>query len=106
MCRREGLQFLGRVPVESDLVGLLDATSRRPPPPAQRILENGDVEEMEVVEEEPLVIPEGSFDLSERYKRTLSSKLFEPMAAEVVRLLKVRTEEEFAEASAAVTNTA
>ncbi|KAL7418086.1 ParA/MinD ATPase like-domain-containing protein [Mrakia frigida] len=106
MCRREGLQFLGRVPVESDLVGLLDATSRRPPPPPQRILENGEVEVMEVKEEEELVIPEGSFDLSERYKKTLSSKLFEPMAAEVVRLLKARTEEEFAEAAAAAATAA
>lgn len=101
MCRREGLRFLGRVPVESQLVGLLDATSRRPPP-AEVVAagEAGEEGVPVVVKEEELVIPQGSFALLERYKTTLSAKLFEPMAADVVRLLRTRTEQEVAAASA------
>jgi hypothetical protein len=89
MCTREGLRFLGRIHVESGLVGLLDDMKRGGAVEGQAIGEEKEAKE----EEEPLVIPEGGFELGERYKRTLSAKLFEPMGREVVRLLTNAPEE-------------
>ncbi|CED83766.1 Predicted ATPase, nucleotide-binding [Phaffia rhodozyma] len=84
MCRRESLTFLGRVPVESELVELLDASSRR----------RGAADEVELRE---TAVPTGGqtipaattgFDLLERYQSTLSYKLFEGIAAKVVRSIE------------------
>ena len=86
MCRRESLRFLGRVPVESGLVGLLD--DMRGSGGQKRV---GVIESKEG--EEPFVLEEGAFELGERYKRTLSAKLFEPMGREVARLLRDAPEE-------------
>jgi len=62
MARREGLAFLGSLPVDTELVTLLDAA----------------------VEEDD---PERPFDLSKRYQKTASSKLFQEMVDGMLRTL-------------------
>ena len=62
MARREGLLFLGSLPVDTELVTLLDAADVR----------------LDAVE---------TFDLSERYQKTPSSKLFEGIVHRMSRTL-------------------
>jgi hypothetical protein len=87
MARREGLAFLGRVPVEAELVSLLDSTAR-------------------AVQDGQVGVVGGSnsngasngatnngadrkeFDLLERYGKTLSSAVFEGIGRNVVKLLR------------------
>lgn len=78
MCRRESLRFLGRVPVESELVELLDATSRR------RVGDSTETERTETAVPTGGPVVEDGFDLLKRYQETLSYKLFEGIAAKVV----------------------
>lgn len=95
MCRRESLKFLGRVPVESGLVSLLDSTSKavdqglrgivgsrsEAGPQSSRPDELGS----ETIEGSAGTI--GVFDVLEQYKKTLSYRLFTAIAEEVVHAL-------------------
>mgnify|MGYP001626701933 CR=1 FL=1 len=67
MARKEQLTFLGSLPVDTDLVTLLDAaeTDEKEPTP-----EDGAMEQ--------------SFPLLERYNKTSTSKLFQPIAGKVI----------------------
>ena len=77
MASKEGLPYLGSLPIDSELVTLLDAAQ-----PA---------EEAEITTEEQLDgIRQYSFELLQRYKKTSSSKLFGPIAAQMMRALSTR----------------
>ncbi|KAJ4472083.1 MRP-like protein [Lentinula aciculospora] len=69
MAHREGLNFLGSLPVDTELVTLLDASSL-----------NGDAA-LEFRNEESI-----SFPLMQRYKATSSSKLFEAILEKLLNL--------------------
>lgn len=114
MCAREGLKFLGRVPVEADLVSLLDATVAAVKDAADaREVDNGatttsTADTLSATSAETAAAPIASggvtppstdvaaaaspapFDVGARYQKTLSYKLFRGIAAEVVRLLDER----------------
>lgn len=76
MARREGIPFLGRVPVEAELVALLDSTAKAAQDGKVGVVgSNGAGGRKE-------------FDLLERYGRTLSSVVFKGIGANVVKLLK------------------
>lgn len=95
MSKREGIEFLGRVPVEGELVSLLDSTARlveegqvgvvgasssssSPSSSSPATTTNGEKGEGEGKQE---------FDLLERYGRTLSSQVFKGIGNNVVLLL-------------------
>jgi len=67
MARREGLHFLGSLPVDTELVTLLDAAETKE---SERRTE------------------EGSFELMQRYQATSTAPLFSKIAAEVLRYLE------------------
>jgi hypothetical protein len=108
MCKREGLKFLGRVPVESGLVGLLDSTSKMvgegkkgvvgstaaaAAEGAESIVNgNGIGSEGGRIDAQQEDGEKGEFDVLEQYKKTLSFKLFQGIAAEVVDTLKRSSE--------------
>lgn len=77
MCKREGLKFLGRVPIEANLVSLLDSTA---------LMREGGKPDGMIVEGQE----EHRFEVGRRYKETLSSKVFEGIAKQVVDLLQAR----------------
>lgn len=96
MAKREGIEFLGRVPVEGELVSLLDSTAKAvgegqvgvvgassssfsPSSSSPTTTTNGEED----------VGKEGTkeFDLLERYGRTLSSQVFKGIGNNVVLLL-------------------
>lgn len=62
MARKEGLRFLGSLPVDTDLVTLLDAAESSEHRP--EAIENG-----------------SSFVLLNKYQKTQSSNLFKPITA-------------------------
>jgi hypothetical protein len=68
MARREGLKFLGSLPVDTDLVTLLDAAETRTAP-------------SETAAETQ------SFDLLRRYQQTSTAPLFAKIVEEIVRTL-------------------
>lgn len=72
MARREGLTFLGSLPVDTELVTLLDAAEAETP-------------------EELAALPEGgsrrSFGLLERYERTPTAPLFKKIADKILEQL-------------------
>jgi Mrp family chromosome partitioning ATPase len=71
MARREGLPFLGSMPVDTELVTLLDAAEAEKPE--------------DMIDEEKL--KEQSFELLQRYQRTSSAKIFQNIVDKVVRTL-------------------
>lgn len=73
MARREGLTFLGSMPVDTELVTLLDAAESVP---------EGKTED-EVVE----AVRERSFELLKRYQQTSSAKLFKNIVDNVISAL-------------------
>ena len=68
MARNEGLTFLGSLPVDTELVTLLDA-AEKPQSDSDRVVENGG---------------EGRFDVLERYLKTSSWTLFKDIVAKAV----------------------
>jgi len=71
MARREGLPFLGSMPVDTELVTLLDAAEAEKPE--------------DTADEEKL--KEQSFELLQRYQRTSSAKLFLNIVDKIVQTL-------------------
>lgn len=77
MARREGLPFLGSMPVDTELVTLLDAAEVEKP--------------KDTPDEEKL--RGQSFELLQRYQRTSSAKLFQNIVDKIVKTLR-KVEEE------------
>ncbi|KAI0347737.1 P-loop containing nucleoside triphosphate hydrolase protein [Trametopsis cervina] len=77
MARREGIKFLGSLPVDTELVTLLDAAEPSPSQSSTGISENTG----EAVSEST------GFALWERYLRTPTAPLFAKMAEEISRTL-------------------
>jgi len=71
MARREGLPFLGSMPVDTELVTLLDAA---------------DVNKSEDRPDEA-TLREHSFELLQRYRKTSSAKLFQSIVDKIVQTL-------------------
>lgn len=72
MARREGLKFLGSLPVDTELVTLLDAA------------------EVEVDRDNEGTEPKTSFDLMSRYQKTSTAPLFAKIVGEIERTLHGR----------------
>jgi len=68
MARREGLPFLGSMPVDTDLVTLLDAAETKDAP-------------------DEVTLREHSFELLQRYQKTSSAKLFQNIVDKIVQTL-------------------
>lgn len=68
MARRENLKFLGSLPIDTELVSLLDA---------------GEMEMPTGVVSDP-----GSFSLLQKYRLTPSAKLFESIVGRVEQVLR------------------
>lgn len=75
MCERDGLTFLGGLPVDTDLVDILDASVEYPPTNATT--SDGD---------RPPVAP-----LVQRYQTTASSKLMKPVVETIISSISQRT---------------
>ena len=75
MARDNGIAFLGRVPIDTILVGLLDAVSK------------GEVEATGLGEEKKEMV---SFPLLDRYWETASSTVWKGIAEGVVRRIDER----------------
>jgi hypothetical protein len=76
MARREGLAFLGSLPVDTELVTLLDAAEPAAgPAPAAGPPSSGDG------------APGHGFDLFARYEKTSSAQLFKPIVEKIVESL-------------------
>jgi MinD-like ATPase involved in chromosome partitioning or flagellar assembly len=71
MARQEGLPFLGSMPVDTDLVTLLDAA---------------EADKSEDMPDEA-TLREGAFQLLNRYQKTSSAKLFQMIVDKVVKTL-------------------
>jgi len=71
MARQEGLPFLGSMPVDTDLVTLLDAAE------ADKSRDTPD----------EAILREGAFQLLQRYQKTSSAKLFQNIVNKVVQTL-------------------
>lgn len=74
MARRESLKFLGSMPVDTELVTLLDA--------AESELPEGETDE-QLIEG----VRKRSFELLHRYQKTSSAKLFGNIVADIVQTL-------------------
>ncbi|CCL98121.1 uncharacterized protein FIBRA_00115 [Fibroporia radiculosa] len=72
MARREGLRFLGSLPVDTELVSLLDATEPESLGSVERLADGGSVR---------------SFQLLERYQNTSTAPLFQAIVDKVVQAL-------------------
>lgn len=75
MASREGLPFLGSLPIDTELVTLLDAAQ----------VDHPDI----TTEEQVDSIKRHSFELLQRYQRTSSSKLFGPITEKIMKALPV-----------------
>ena len=92
MAESNGIGFLGRVPIDTVLVGLLDAVSKGEIPGADSSLEinGGEVEVQDGViakEEQPAKV---EFPLLDRYNKTTSSKVWKSIAEGVVHGVEIR----------------
>lgn len=94
MAKRNGLGFLGRVPIDTVLVGLLDAVSKGELPAAgisnEVKLTNGDGKSSEETNgsESAAVFP-----LLDRYLETTSARVWKDITAGVVKGIESRREE-------------
>lgn len=80
MARREGLTFLGSLPVDTELVTLLDAAEAERPGESAELREGGS---------------RRSFDLLERYEATPTAPLFKEILGKILeRLSDVRGEQQ------------
>lgn len=77
LCKRDGLRFLGALPVDTELVELLDGGAEKAVLNADQNTANGTAEE-------------STFTLVERYQKTASSKLMKPIADTVIAQLANR----------------
>jgi hypothetical protein len=84
MADKNGLAFLGRVPIDTVLVGLLDAVSKGEIPGAAI---NGTGEDGRESEQ---VIATGGFPLLDKYLETTSSKVWKGIAEGVVTAIDRR----------------
>jgi hypothetical protein len=82
MADREGLRFLGALPIDTELVTLLDGVGN--------LDENGDA----IEGEDEGKVTRGGFSLSERYQRTPTSKLFKVISDQILEILASQTPEE------------
>ncbi|KAI0749152.1 MRP-like protein [Irpex lacteus] len=80
MARREGIKFLGSLPVDTELVTLLDAAAEEPS--AAPSTENGSGDSGDNDQE--------TFLLWQRYRQTPTAPLFSEMAADIVKQLTQR----------------
>jgi hypothetical protein len=80
MARRESLPFLGALPVDTDLVSLLDAAEE-----LTLAEERGGSETPTVAE--GAAPPHAVFDLQRRYQQTSSAKLFKPIVDHIIAAL-------------------
>jgi len=93
MAESNGIGFLGRVPIDTVLVGLLDAVSKGEIPGADSSLEinGGEPEAQDGVipakEEAPAQV---EFPLLDRYNKTTSSKVWKSIANGVVSGIEKR----------------
>lgn len=83
MARREGIKFLGSLPVDTELVTLLDAAAEEPSA-AGPSNENGSGDSGDNDQE--------TFLLWQRYRQTPTAPLFSQMAEDIVRQLSVSRE--------------
>ena len=80
MARRESIKFLGSLPVDTELVTLLDAAESSPESdPRTPLGDNGDTS-----------VP--GFSLWQRYQQTPTAPLFAKMAEEIARQLSAESE--------------
>lgn len=84
MARREGIKFLGSLPVDTELVTLLDAAAEEPSASAAPSTENGSGDSGDNDQE--------TFLLWQRYRQTPTAPLFSQMAADIVRQLTLTRE--------------
>ncbi|KDQ63318.1 hypothetical protein JAAARDRAFT_119661 [Jaapia argillacea MUCL 33604] len=82
MARREGLTFLGSLPVDTELVTLLDAA------------EVESAADSEGVSEDPAHGTERTFQLFQQYQRTSSSKLFKGIVDRIIDRIPIVEEEQ------------
>ena len=80
MCKRDGLVFLGALPVDTELVDLLDASVEAPSSASQTTKENNALTETQ------LLAP-----LAQRYQQTASSKLMKDIVGTIIAYLSQRT---------------
>ncbi|KAH7916365.1 P-loop containing nucleoside triphosphate hydrolase protein [Hygrophoropsis aurantiaca] len=74
MARREGLPFLGSMPVDTELVTLLDAAESNEP-------------DLDTEKDRDDTLRSRSFELLQRYRKTSSAKLFETIVAKLIQTL-------------------
>src|ERR1700731_2655413 len=86
LARREGVPFLGRLPVDAELVTLLGAAEPQPQPGAEA--EDTDSHENYEKAAENVARSAGS-RLWERYKATPSARLFEDITTRVTETLSI-----------------
>lgn len=82
MAERNHVEFLGSVPIDTVLVGLLDAVSK------------GEIQGAAISEEDSASAPRGegevSFPLLERYNATTSSKVWKDITKKIVQGVEKR----------------
>jgi hypothetical protein len=81
MCKRDGLVFLGALPVDTQLVDLLDASVEAP----SRTAEENTIPNVEALPETKLLTP-----LVQRYQNTASSKLMRDISGTIIAYLSQR----------------
>jgi hypothetical protein len=86
MAEKNGLGFLGRVPIDTVLVGLLDAVSKGEIP-GEGVLGDGDEEKV------GNAVEEKQFPLLDKYLQTTSSKVWKGIAEGVVQGIETRRTE-------------
>lgn len=89
MAKRNGLGFLGRVPIDTVLVGLLDAASKGEIPAAGI---SGEAGKEEVPAEKEAEAPT-EFPLLDRYLATTSSRVWKDIAIGVVKGIDARRDD-------------
>ena len=83
MAKREGLRLLGSLPVDTELVTLLDAAAVAESENEQREKESGGMEGV-TAETQP---PTAAFELLAKYEKTPTAKLFRDIAARAIENL-------------------
>ncbi|KAL1669177.1 MRP-like protein [Schizophyllum commune] len=83
MAKREGLRLLGSLPVDTELVTLLDAAAVAESENEQREKESGGMEGV-TAETQP---PTAAFELLAKYEKTPTAKLFKGIAARAIENL-------------------
>lgn len=74
MCKRDGLAFLGALPVDTELVSLLDASIEQDALNGDNAIPNGELR--------------SPSSLVDSYQKTASSKLMQPISTRIIDALK------------------